>query len=99
MENTSTGNQVDLGQLCVTWDQYSPEWFIAWKDGKPVSAFRFESEEVHRKRTWDDQQRTTVGLWHAWVPDGDSSRLLTWPEDTPVDVIKRELIAADVRLQ
>lgn len=82
----------------VSWDQRDPQWFIAWRDGKPVSAFRFESEEVHRKRTWDDQQRTPIGMWSAWVPGENGSKLITWPDGTSIEQMKEDLIAADCRL-
>jgi hypothetical protein len=82
----------------VAWDQHGPQWFVAWRHGKPISAFRFETMEVNRKRSWDDGLKNPVGLWLAWVPGENESRLITWPDGTDVDQMKADLIAADVRL-
>jgi hypothetical protein len=82
----------------VAWDQHEPQWFIAWRHGKPITGFRFETLEVNRKRYHSDRLKHPVGLWSAWVPGENGSRLITWPDGTDVDQIKADLIAADVRL-
>lgn len=83
----------------VTWDEHQPDWFIAWRHGKPVSAIRFESAEVNRKRSYCDQQKNPVGMWLAWVPWEFGPRLLSWPHGTSIEAMKAELIIADHRLQ
>ena len=96
MTQDDAGSAPMLGSL-VSWEERDPRWFIAWRHGKPVSAFRFESEAVHRKRSWGDRSRM-IGMWSAWVPGDDGARLLTWPDGTPIKQMKAELIAADCRL-
>ena len=97
MTQEADGSAPMLGSL-VSWDQPHPRWFIAWRYGKPVTGFRFQSAEVHRKRSWCDQQRTPLGMWSAWVPGDDGARLLAWPDGTPIEQMQAELIAADCRL-
>ena len=82
----------------VVWDQHGEHWFVAWRYGKPVSAFRFETADVNRKRSFDDQVKHPVGLWSAWIPSESGSRLITWPKETSIETMKMDLIAADVRL-
>lgn len=91
-----TASEIDESE--VTWDQHAPDWCVAWRFGKPVSAFRFESREVNQRRCYDDQLKNPVGMWHAWVPGPDGSRIVTWPEGTPIEQMKAELIEQDVRL-
>lgn len=83
----------------ISWEEHKPRWFIARVDGNPISAFRFESAELNRSRSFCDQGKNPVGKWLAWVPGQYGARLIQWPEETPVEVMKAELIAADHRLQ
>ena len=85
-----------LGSL-VSWKQRDSQWFVAWRYGKPVSAFRFETDEVHRSRSSRDQQRP-LWMWSAVVPGDDGSRMLSWPDGTAIAQMKADLIAADCRL-
>lgn len=92
-------NSVASACSLVTWDENKPNWFIAVKNGKPVSAFRFESAELNGKRSYCDQQKNPVGMWLAWVPGTCGSRLLQWPEETSIEKMKADLIREDHRLQ
>lgn len=82
----------------IQWEEHKPKWWIAANDGKPRASFRFETDEIHARRYDTDKKHYNVGVWNSWIMTIDRTKHLTWPDGTPIDVMKAYVESHDTRL-
>lgn len=81
------------------WEEHKPRHWI-YRDvvRGPLVALSFETSERSRQRYDFDVQNYVVGAWNSWVKVQDGSNHLFWPEDTPIDEMKRIIEGMDIRI-